>query len=93
MNPPAVFKFRLYVAGDGPNSLQAVTNLQAICRELLPERHEIEIVDVLHDPHCALDDGVLMTPQLVKLSPAPPRKIVGNLSQREIVLQTLGLTG
>jgi circadian clock protein KaiB len=91
MNPPAIFKFRLYVAGDGPNSLQAEANLRALCREHLPERHEIEIVDVLREGQRALDDGVMMTPQLVKLSPAPVRKIVGTLSRRETVLQALGL--
>lgn len=93
MSLPVNFKFRLYVAGDGPNSLQAEANLRALCREHLPERHEIEIVDVLRDGQRALDDGVMMTPQLVKLSPAPVRKIIGTLSQRETVLQTLGLSG
>ena len=42
------FTFRLYVAGDAPNSTQAIANLRALCSEHLPERYEIEIVDVLH---------------------------------------------
>jgi circadian clock protein KaiB len=92
MNKRAHFTFRLYVAGDAPNSAQAVTNLSALCRELLPERHEIEVVDVLRDPKRALADGVLITPLLVKLTPAPIRKIVGSLSKREPLLQALGLS-
>ena len=40
------FKFRLYVAGDAPNSAQARANLTALCRVHLPDRHEIEVVDV-----------------------------------------------
>jgi hypothetical protein len=48
------FKFRLYVAGDGPHSVQAIANLNALCREYLTERHEIEIADVLHEPQRAL---------------------------------------
>jgi circadian clock protein KaiB len=91
MNKSACFKFRLYVAGDAPNSIQAVANLNALCREHLPERHEIEIVDVLSEPQRALTDGVFLTPTLVKLSPAPIRKIVGNLSDPKPVLLTLGL--
>ncbi len=86
-----LFKFRLYVAGDSPNSIQALSNLQAVCGKFLPERHEIEIVDVLCDPKRALADGILLTPTLVKLSPAPFRKIVGNLSQTQTVLVTLAL--
>ncbi|MES2571916.1 MAG: circadian clock KaiB family protein [Verrucomicrobiota bacterium] len=87
----AHFKFRLYVAGDGPNSTKAVANLRAICNDYLAERHEIEVVDVLRDPQRALADLVILTPLLVKLSPGPIRKITGCLSQREPVLQALGL--
>jgi circadian clock protein KaiB len=87
--PP--FKFRLYVAGEGPHSTQAIANLDALCREHLPERHEIEVVDVLREPQRALADRVMLTPLLMKLSPAPTRRIVGSLSQRASVLQTLGL--
>lgn len=87
----AVYRFRLYVAGEGPNSVHAAANLHAICREFLAERHEIEVVDVLTQQERALSDGVMMTPLLVKLSPGPVRKIVGSLSQREAVLQALDL--
>ena len=85
------FKFRLYVAGDAPNSAQARANLTALCRVHLPDRHEIEVVDVLREPKRALADGILMTPTLVKLAPSPVRRIVGTLSQTQPVLQALGL--
>ncbi len=91
MNKPAHFKFRLYIAGDGPNSVQALANLGELCREHLANRHEIEIVDVLRDPDRALADLVMLTPLLVKLSPAPIRKIIGTLNQRGPVLKELGL--
>jgi circadian clock protein KaiB len=85
------FKFRLYVAGNGPHSTQAIVNLNAICAEHLPDRHEIEVVDVMLDQGRALSDGVMLTPLLMKLSPAPILKIVGTLSQPESVLRALGL--
>ena len=91
MSRPKLLKFRLYVAGDAPNSVQAVANLQAICREHLPERHEIEIVDVVSQPKKALEDGVLLTPTVVRLAPMPVRKIIGNLSNAQTVLQTFGI--
>lgn len=86
------FKFRLYVTGDSPNSVKAVSNLRALCLDVLKNRHEIEIVDVLREPERALKDGILLTPMLLKLSPAPIRKIIGSLNQREPFLQALGLT-
>jgi circadian clock protein KaiB len=91
MNGNARFSFRLYVAGDGPNSMQAIANLRSLCEEFLPGRNEIELIDVLREPKRALDDGVLLTPTLVKLFPAPVRRIVGSLNSREPLLHALGL--
>lgn len=91
MRRPAIYKFRLYVADDAQNAAQAKFNLATICREYLPDCHEIEIVDVLKNPKRALTDGIFLTPTLVKLAPAPTRRIVGTLSQTEIVIQALGL--
>jgi circadian clock protein KaiB len=91
MSRRVMFKFRLYVAGDALNSAQAVANLDALCRANLPDRHHIEIVDVFREPERALADRVFMTPTLVKLAPAPVRKIVGTLTQTRTVLQALGM--
>jgi len=91
MSRRATFKFRLYVADDALNSALALANLTALCRTHLPDRHEIEIVDVFQEPELALADGIFMTPTLVKLAPRPERRIVGALSQTQTVLRTLGL--
>ena len=85
------FKFRLYTTGDTQNSTEARFNLAAICKHHLPDQHEIEIVDVLKDPARALEDGVYMTPTLIKLAPSPVQKLFGSLSQTETVLAALGL--
>jgi circadian clock protein KaiB len=86
-----VFMFRLYIAGDAPNSLQAIANLTQICETHLPDRHAIEIVDVLKDPKRALTEAIYMTPTLVTDSPYPGHRIVGTLSNTEPILQILGL--
>jgi circadian clock protein KaiB len=85
------YKFRLYVASGTVNSMQALSNLHALCSVHLAGVHDIEIVDVLKDPMRALDDGVLMTPTLVRISPNPVRRIVGTLGHSDTVLQALGL--
>ena len=91
MDQPAKFKFRLYVADETQNSVRAIANLAALCREFLPDRHQIEVVDVFKEPKRALTDGILMTPTLVKLAPDPVLRIVGTLGDLQIVLQALGL--
>lgn len=91
MSPPTFFRFRLYIAGQSHNSVLALANLRALCGLHLRDRHEIEVVDVLRQAEHALDDGILVTPTLIKLAPAPTCRIIGNLSQAEVVLASLGL--
>jgi circadian clock protein KaiB len=91
MSRRSKYKFRLYVAGEAPNSTRAAANLGALCRAHLSDRHEIEVVDVFREPRRALADGIFMTPTLVRLAPGPERRIVGTLSQADVVLIALGL--
>jgi circadian clock protein KaiB len=80
---------RLYVAGSAPNSLSAIANARAICAEHFSSGHEIEIIDLLEYPLRALADGVVVTPTLLRLSPLPVRKVIGNLSDAKQVLLAL----
>lgn len=85
------YVFRLYVAGGAPNSVRALANLYAICRQHFSNSHRIEVVDVLETPARALADMILVTPTLVKISPSPSLQIIGNLSDEQEVLRALGL--
>jgi circadian clock protein KaiB len=85
------FRFRLYVAGEAPNSARAIANLRTLCQAHLPGRHTIEVVDVYGEPRRAMADSILMTPTLLCLEPSPTRRIIGTLSQTQTVLEALGL--
>ena len=82
---------RLYVAGDGPNSAAARVNLRRLLSGCDPATYTLEIVDCLRQPMRALQEGVLVTPTLLRLAPAPVRTIVGSLSDSARVLEALGL--
>ena len=88
-----VLVMRLYVVNNAPNSLLAIANLAAICKEFLKDNFKLEIVDVLEQPLRALADGILVTPSLAKLAPAPAANIVGNLSDKSGVVRALGIRG
>ena len=90
-HPRGAYVFRLYLAGGAPNSVRALANLYAICRRHFPESHRIEVVDVLEDPIRALAEAILVTPTLVRISPAPTIQIIGDLSMEEEVLHAMGL--
>ena len=85
------YKFRLYIAGDSANSLQALTNLRQLCRSHLAGHFSIEIVDVFREPGRALNDGIFMTPTLLRLEPLPLQVIAGTLSDTATLMQTLDL--
>jgi circadian clock protein KaiB len=81
---------RIYIVGGSPNSMRALANLKAICDAHLVGRYELEVVDALEDPQRCLKDGMLITPALLKVSPAPQVKLIGDLSDRQQVMLALG---
>ena len=95
-SPPSastVVEMVLYITENGPNSAQAIANLEAICEEHLKDNFRLEIVDVLENPRRALADGIAVTPCLAKVSPLPATKVVGNLSDKIELQRALGIKG
>ena len=88
VNNPGL-RLRLYIAGNAPNSLRAITNLKAICDEHFPTECVLEIVDLLVHPARALADGIIVTPTLLKLFPLPVQKVIGTLSDTNQVCLAL----
>lgn len=80
------YDLRLYVAGQTPRSLQALSNLKRICEEHLAGNYRVEIIDLLKKPQLAAGDQILAIPTLVRAIPKPARKILGDLSNTERVL-------
>jgi circadian clock protein KaiB len=80
---------RLYVAGNAPNSLRAIENVKVFFADQLFAGYELEIVDLVNEPLRALADGIIVTPTLVKVSPAPTKRLIGNLSDAASVVRTL----
>jgi circadian clock protein KaiB len=81
---------RLYVTNHAPNSVMAIANARAICDKHFASAYELEIVDLVTDPKRALEDGIIATPTLLKLSPAPVQRVIGNLGDVNQVLFALG---
>lgn len=87
----AAYRFRLYIHGATPSSVRALANLYAICRKHFPGSHGIEVIDIEKEPMWALSDGIVATPTLLMISPAPELRIIGDLSDEEEVLYALCL--
>jgi circadian clock protein KaiB len=86
-----IWQFRLYVAGQSPKSLQAISNLRKLCEEHLLGRYEIETIDLVEHPALARADDIVAIPTLVRRLPVPFRKIIGDLSNTNRVVVGLRL--
>ena len=86
------FKFLLYiVSADHAEAAEEIQSLRRFLTEELTKQFELEVVDVLQHPHLAIKEGILATPTLVRVSPPPPLRIVGDYTNREKVLAALEL--
>ncbi|WP_439555859.1 circadian clock protein KaiB [Dyadobacter sp.] len=86
-----LWELRLYIAGQTPRSVAALTNLKKYCEEHLKGKYTIEVIDLLQQPQLAEGDQILAIPTLVKKVPEPIRKIIGDLSNEEKVLVGLDI--
>lgn len=84
-------QFTLYVAGDTARSRRAEANLRRLADERLRGGYALAIVDIERDPERAETARILTTPTLVKESPAPPRRVTGDLADAEQVMLALSL--
>jgi len=87
-----VYVLRLFITGASPNSLRAIANIKAICDTHLKGGYELEIIDVYQQPLMAQSEQVIALPMLMKMSPSPVRRLIGDMSDTQKVLRGLGLS-
>jgi circadian clock protein KaiB len=85
------YNLRLFIAGASPNSLRAINNMRSFCEEYLKGRYHLEIVDVYQQPQIATKDQVIALPLLIKSSPLPFKRLIGDMSDKAKVIKGLGL--
>jgi circadian clock protein KaiB len=85
----AHYRLRLFVTGATPRSSRAIQNIRAICEDHLQGRYDLQVVDIYQHPEHVKAEQIVVTPTLVKQTPLPVRKLIGDLSDTARVL--LGL--
>lgn len=85
------YVLRLFITGATPNSVRAVTNIKQICEDHLKDRYSLEIIDVYQQVAIAQQEQLIALPLLIKKSPLPERRLIGDLSDTGKVLKGLGL--
>jgi circadian clock protein KaiB len=82
---------KLYVAGMTPRSAIAIAQIKHICEEYLPNKYDLEIIDIFRSPVLAKGEQIIAAPTLIKKLPLPLRKLIGDMSDREKVILGLDL--
>lgn len=83
---------KLFVTGRTVRSDAAIENLHTVLNELVPDNFELTIIDVLENPQAADDNFILATPTLLRIKPLPSRKIIGDLSNKKLLVDSLDLS-
>ena len=87
------FRLRLFIAGTTMRSQRTLENLRRILEARLPDRYELEVVDIYQQPELAEANQIVAAPTLLKLHPPPLRRIIGDLTDEARVLRGLALDG
>ena len=85
------YVFRLYITGASPNSSRAIGNLKAFCEKHLDNQYELQIIDVYQQPQIAKSVDIFALPLLIKQSPLPERRLIGDMSNSDKLLKSLNL--
>lgn len=85
------YLFRLYVTGNSPRSTLAIQNATRLLKEFLPEKFDLEIIDIYRDPDAAVGAQIIAIPTLVKIRPGTTRRVIGDLSDADKVISALML--
>jgi KaiB-like protein len=86
-----VYHFVLFVAGSEPNSMVAREKLDYLVAEFLRLRNcSVRIVDITKEFAVAMEYNVVFSPTLIVDGPRGRSVLVGNLTDIDRILLTLG---
>ena len=80
---------KLYVVGGTQASERALHSIERLRAEMAEA--ELDVIDLREHPDVAERERIIATPLLVRVEPAPVRRIVGDLSDLSRVRWSLGL--
>lgn len=87
----AHYLFTLFVAGASDPSRRAIANIRELFEFHLAGRYDLEVVDIYRDSAATAASNVIAAPTLIRESPLPKRRLVGDLSDTARVLSVLGV--
>ena len=91
MNTEEIYNLKLFVTGMSITSVRAIENIKVICEKYLRDQYKLEIIDIHKDPGSLQKYDIIACPTLIKKSPGVFKKLIGDLSNEDKVLNGLGI--
>jgi circadian clock protein KaiB len=85
------YVLRLFIKGYNPSVEATLLRLHELLETSLGQPYTLKIIDVLKHPDRAEADRISTTPTLIRLSPPPVRRIVGELNDIHQILSLLDI--
>jgi circadian clock protein KaiB len=79
---------KLYITGSASRSISAINNLTEICKNNLVD-YDLQIFDIYENPTLAKEAQILAIPTLIKVLPFSRRRLIGDMSSADKVLNFL----
>lgn len=90
MDQVTTYSFRLYTAGRSTRSQAAEANLRMLCATRLAGDYQLEVIDIVECPELVAKEHVIATPTVVRLTPSPQLRVIGDLSELDRAAAFLG---
>lgn len=78
--------FQLFISSNNSHAEHTLSNIHQLLEARLTHPYTLKIIDVAKHPEQAANHQVIITPTLVRVSPKPVRRIVGQLDDIERLL-------
>ena len=83
------YNLRLFISSQNDSAEKTLSNLHQLLEERLTNPYTLKVIDVAKNPEQAIIHRVITTPTLIRVSPGPVKRIVGQLDDISRVLQII----
>ena len=83
------YVLRLFIASDDAHTEQTLNNIHQLLEEGLTSPYTLKVIDITNNPEQAIANQIVVTPTLVRDSPQPACRIVGQLNDIPRVLSII----
>jgi len=84
-----MYEFKLYITGLNDQLEQSIDELKKVLKKYLKDSFKLNIIDVAQIPEETESEDIFMTPTLVKVLPEPKKKVIGDISKIETIIENI----